>query len=269
MSPANYRVTLVQLKADALALAPSTEKIELGLITDEEIYRLAGNLLKVNLSSAPKAEPGIIVHRGDKGWRIAVRAGRLCMHKSTSLFDEYWTVDSPAGLAQLPPFHVGTDTPTPAKTVRSHGGAKPKSGGVVRSVLEVAGLFILGVAVIYAGFRFGLPHRRLSDLPDDVVVLTGDGERSAVFTAVAGTYVTGKKAGESIVTITPDGKVSLGRIGKDGKPSAWQIPDEQARAARKGNVAMVITSFGNIAEAPPDAVSVGLGGYKWRKLMTN
>ena len=68
---------------------------------------------------------------------------------------------------------------------------------------------------------------------------------------------------------TPEGRVSLGRIGKDGKPAFGQVAEQQARAARKGNLAVVVTSFGNIAEAPPDAVSVGLGGYKWRKLMTN
>ena len=105
MSPP-YRVTLVQLTADAAALAPSGDKVELGHIPAEEIYRLAGRLIKINFSANPKAEPGILVQRGDKGWRIAVHQGRLCMHKSMSLFDDVWTADSPEDLAQLPPFRV-------------------------------------------------------------------------------------------------------------------------------------------------------------------
>jgi hypothetical protein len=266
MSPAIYRVTLVQLKADASALAPATDKLELGLISDEEVYRLAGNLLKLNFSSLPKAEPGIIVHKGDKGWRIAVHAGRLCMHKSTSLYDEYWTVENPAGLAHLPPFAVTVTTPS-HKTSRSRAG-KAQSTSVLRSVAEVGGLFAVGVGIIMVGFWYGLPHRKLSDLPPDIVVVTADNERASVFTAVAGSYVTGRKTGESIVTITPDGRVSLGRIGKDGKPTAPQI-EEQAKAARKGNIAVVVTSFGNIAEFPPDAVNVGASAFRWHKLMTN
>jgi len=263
-----YRVTLVQLKADATALAPATEKLELGQITDDEIYRLAGNLLKLNTSAQPKAEPGIIVQRGEKGWRIAVHGGRLCMHKSTSLFDEYWTVDGPQGLAQLPPFKAGAASAPPFATKHP---ARGKAGGnknvsVLRTVAEVTGLFGVGVVLIMVGLWYGLPHRKLSDLPADVIVVTADSEKATVFSAVAGSYITGRKPGDSFVTITADGRVSRGRIGKDGKPAA---PDneEQALAARKGNLAAIVTKLGVIAEFPPDAVNVG--PYRWRKLMTN
>ena len=260
----SFRVTLVQLKAGATALAAAGDKLELGSVSAEEVYRLAGNLLKLDTSANPKAEPGIIVHRGEKGWRIAVRAGRLCMHKSTSLFDEYWTVDSPEGLAQLPPFSAAGPA-TASRPTRGHS-APPKRFQVLRTIAEVAGLFALGVVLIMVGFWYGLPHRKLSDLPADIVVVTADSERALVFTAVAGSYATGKKPGDSIVTITPEGRVSLGAIGKDGKPAAPRI-EEQARAARKGSLAVIVTSFGVIAEFPPDAVNVG--AYRWRKLMTN
>ncbi len=266
-----YRVTLVHLKADATALAPASEKLELGQVSDEEICRLAGNLLKLNLSTQPKAEPGIIVHRGDKGWRIALRAGRLCMYKSTSLFDEFWTVDGPAGLAQLPPFKAGSASAPPfaAKTAREKPSGS-KGPQILRTVAEVAGLFGAGVVLIMVGLWYGLPHRKLSDLPADVVILTADSEKASVFTAVAGSYITGRKPGDSFVTITADGRVSRGRIGKDGKP-ATPTSEEQALAARKGNVAAIVTRFGVIAEFPPDAVKIGSigGGYRWRKLMAD
>jgi hypothetical protein len=268
MSPL-YRVTLVQLKADAAALGAAGDKLELGQLSAEEICRLAGNLLKLDVSSNPKAEPGIIVQRGERGWRIAVHTGRLCMHKSTSLFDEYWAVESPQGLAQLPPFTAGTAAPFSTKQPARGHAAPPKGFKVLRSIAEVAGLFALGVVLIMVGFWYGLPHRRLSDLPPDVVVVTADNERTTVFNAVAGSYATGsgKKPGESIVTITPEGRVSLGTIGKDGKPAAPRI-QEQARAARKGTLAaVVIPHLGVISELPPDAVNVG--SFKWRKLMSN
>jgi hypothetical protein len=261
-----YRVTLVNLTAGAMAVAPSADKLELGLIFAEEIYQLAGKLLTLDVASHPNAEPGIIVQRGEKGWRIAAHAGRLRVYKSTSLFDEYWTVETPQGLAQLPPFSSQANTGTGSRSTRSRP-PQPQRFQAVRSLAEVAGLFALGVVLIMVGFWYGLPHRKLSDLPADVVVVTADNERTSVFGAVAGSYVTGKaKPGDSIVTITSDGHVSLGTIGKDGKATAPRL-EEQAKAARKGSLAVIVTSFGVIAEFPPDAVNVGNG--HWRKLVAN
>ena len=261
-----YRVTLVNLTANAKAVAPAADKLEVGQLTAEQIYQLAGNLLKLDVAANPRAEPGIIVQRGEKGWRIAPHAGRLRMYKSTSLFDEYWTVETAQGLAQLAPFNLPSNSSGDSKSTKSRPPQAPRFQAM-RSIAEVAGLFALGVLLIVVGFWYGLPHRKLSDLPSDVVVVTADSERTTVFAAVAGSYVTGKaKAGDSFVTITAEGRVSLGTIGKDGKPATTRI-EEQAKAARRGSAAAVVTTFGVIAEFPPDAVNVGNG--HWRKLVTN
>ncbi|MDB6115665.1 MAG: hypothetical protein JWQ62_2610 [Lacunisphaera sp.] len=264
-APSPYRVTLIQLKANALGLAPAGSKIELGPTPPEEIYRLAGNLLLLNSVSDLKAEPGILVQRGDKGWRIAVHSGRLCMHKSTSLLDEYWPVENARALAELPPFRAPSRVVTPGPTRLV--GAAPKQHEGLRAIGEVAGLFVLGVGLILIGFWFGLPHKHLSDLPPDVVIITSSDERASIFNSVAGKYAVSKKPGEQLITITPDGQVSLAVIGKDGQPLPAKR-QEQARAGRKGNMAVVVTKgFGLIAELPPDAVNVGVN--RWRKIMLN
>ncbi|MES1195311.1 MAG: hypothetical protein ABUL65_05410, partial [Opitutus sp.] len=105
-----YRITLVQLKPDANGVGSPSDKIEHGTHPVEEIVRLSGKLLLLDLSST-KSEPGIIVQRGDKGWRIGIHQGRLRMHKSMSLFDDFWTADDPSALADLPPFQVGASAP--------------------------------------------------------------------------------------------------------------------------------------------------------------
>ena len=260
----SYKVTLVQLKANALGLAPAGEKLELGNLPIEEICRLAGNLQLLSTVADAKAEPGIIVHRGEKGWRIAVHSGRLCLHKSTSTFDEYWTVENARGLVDLPPFRTEVEAPQVTKRIRV--GETGQYAGF-RAMGEVIGLFALGVGLIVVGFWFGLPHKKLGDLPSDVIEVTSSSERTSIFSTVAGSYATGKKPGESIVTITSDGRVSLGVIGKDGKPATPRI-QEQARAARKGSLAaVVVPSIGVIAEIPPDAVNVGRASGRWRKLV--
>ncbi len=255
---ATYRITLVQLKADASAVGGASDKIEHGTHPVEEIIRLAGKLLQLDLSST-RAEPGIIVQRGDKGWRIGIHQGRLRMHKSMSLFDDFWSVDSAAALADLPPFQVSAG-PAPRIT---HAASTGKRHGTVRTVLEAAGLFAAALVLVAVGLRFGLPQRKLSDLPPGVSIVTSSDERANIFKTVAGVYSTGKTAGNSLVIISEDGQVSLGTIGKDGKPSKPRI-QEQARAGRQGNIACIITSFGVIAGIePPEAVKVG--NFQWKK----
>jgi hypothetical protein len=259
-----YKVTLVQLKANALGLAPAGEKLELGHIGAEEIYKLAGNLMLLSKVSDLKDDPGIIVQRGDKGWRIAMHNGRLCMHKSTSLFDEYWTVDNVKGLADLPPFqHEHTSSRSPIRKI----GTAPTRMAGLKAFGEVVGLFALAVVLIMVGFHYGLPQQKLSDLPPGVVEVTSEKEISSVFNAVAGRYATGKNPGDSIVTISLEGTVTIGAIGKDGTPGRPRI-ETQARAARKGDLAaVVVPSVGVIAELPPDAVKVGYGTSRWKKLV--
>lgn len=258
-----YKVTLVQLKANALGLAPAGERLELGMISAEEIYTLAGNLLLLSNVADLKDEPGIIVYRGDKGWRLAIHSGRLCLHKSTSLFDEYWTVENAKGLADLPPFR--TDRPAPRSAPRVVGTAAGRFAGV-RAIGEVIGLFVLGVSLIVVGLYFGLPHKRISDLPPGVVEVTSDSEAASIFASLSGKYATGVNRGEQIVTISSEGNVTISYIGKDGTPLAPRI-SAQARAVRKGELAAVwVPAQFVIAESPTDAVKIGYAAARWKKL---
>lgn len=256
-----YRITLVYLAPDASAVAPASERLEHGNHDLAEVVRLAGKLLKVDTSVSPKTEPGIIIHRNDRGYRIATYQGRLRVHKSISLFDDYWMAETPANLAELPPFQTSSSSSSSRAPMRSARGAA-KNSSPLRSIAEVIGLFAVAVMLVAIGLRFGLPQKRLSDVPDDVVILTSAADRASVFASVAGSYSTDKKAGSSLVIIQPDGRVQLGSIGKDGKPTAPRI-EEQARAGRRGSIACVITSFGIIAGiAPPDTINVGRFQYK-------
>lgn len=255
-----YRITLVHLTADATALAPASERLELGSFPVDEVIRFSEKLLLLAPTAVgAKVEPGIIVHRGDRSYRIAAHQGRIRVHKSVSLFDDYWTVDSPAGILELPPFQTAASPATRPSSTR----AKPtRSSSPLRSVLEVAGLFAVAVVLIAVGLRFGLPQKRLSDVPPDVTIANSPSERADIFATVAGSYSTGKAPGNSLVIIQPDGQVLLSTIGKDGLPTPPRI-QEQARAGRRGSIACVITSFGIIAGTePPEIVNVGRFQYK-------
>lgn len=256
-----YRITLIHLAADASAVAPASERLDHGGSQPlEEVIRLAGNLLKVDASASPGTEPGIIVQRGEKSYRIAVHQGRIRVHKSVSLFDDFWNVDSPADLANLPPFHPTAPSSGSRPPIRPRGQGKQSSP--LRSAAEVIGLFAVAVVLVAVGLRFGLPQKRLSDVPEDVTIVSSPAESASIFATVAGSYATGKTPGNSLVIIQPDGRVLLGAIGKDGKPTAPRIT-EQARAGRRGSIACIITSFGIIAGTePPEAINVGRFQYR-------
>jgi hypothetical protein len=254
-----YRITLIYLAPDASAVAPASERLEHGNHPLEEVVRLAGKLLKVDTSVSPKTEPGIVIHRNDRGYRIAAHQGRIRVHKSVSLFDDFWTAETPAEIASLPPFQAKASSGASRPPMKVRGGGKGSSP--LRSIAEVAGLFAVAVVLVAIGLRFGLPQKHLSDVPDDVTIVTSASERAEVFAAVAGSYSTGKTAGNSLVIIQADGRVKLGAIGKDGKATPPRI-EELARAGRRGSIACVITSFGIIAGiAPPDTVNVGRFQY--------
>lgn len=255
-----YRITLVHLAADASALAPASERLDHGNHGLEEVIRLAGKLAKVDTSSSPGTEPGIVVHRGEKGYRIAIHQGRIRIHKSISLYDDFWTVDSAADIANLPAFHPTAPSSGSRPPLRPRAGAK--TSNPLRSAAEVIGLFAVAVVLVAVGLRFGLPQKRLSDVPEDVQIITSAAERASIFATVAGSYATGKTAGNSLLIIQPDGRVLLGAIGKDGRPTPPRI-QEQAQAGRRGSIACIITSFGIIAGTePPEAISVNRFQYR-------
>jgi hypothetical protein len=251
-----YKVTLLQLKADLSATGTPADKIELGALPPAEIFALAGKLLKITPTGQPIPEPAIIVRRGDKGWRIAVHNGLLRMHKSASAFDDYWTVHGPEGLTELPPFRNNNSTPPiGSKSSTAPRSTTRRSG--FRTMLEVTGLIGVGVVLIAVGLWYGVPHRRLSDVPADVVILSSIDERDSLFKAVAGTYASGKKPGDSIIVITEQGQVSLAALGRNGQPITPPRVAEAARAARRKNANCLVTSFGVISASEPDVVTMG------------
>jgi hypothetical protein len=256
---ATYRITLVQLKADASAVGTASDKLEHGTHPVEEIIRLAGKLLQLDLSST-KAEPGIIVQRGDKGWRIGVHQGGLRMHKSMSLFDDFWPIGQPADIAGLPPFLAASSPATAARP-----GATPgKSPGALRTVIEAAGFSPPPSCSSRSASISACPQRRLSDKPAGFTLVTSASESATIFQVVAGSYSTGKAAGNSLVVITPEGQVTISTIGKDGKATKPRL-QEQGRAGRQAGVPCVLTSTGVLIAGiePPEAVKVG--NFAWRK----
>lgn len=255
----SYHVFLLHLKPKLAGYGGPQDRVDHGRVEAEEIYRLADQLLALARTGRGDPEAGLLIQRGELKWRLAVHEDRLRLHKSSSLFDEFWVASRGEELAHLPPFRSGHGAPE-EKTVEVIHLDSPRS--TTRTVVGLVGMGVLALGLMAVALRFGLPQRRLSDLPAGITVVSSPVERQEIFRTVAGTYATGSTPGNSIVVITPEGEVSLAQIGKDGKPMAPRVR-EFARAGRQAGQAIVITSFGIIAATePPKAVNVG--AYPWK-----
>lgn len=256
-----FQVTLVGLNADVTAvLGADAEKIDLGQLTLAELQVLAGKLRALDPATTRAADAGIIVRRGEKGWRISNHPGQLRVHHSTSSLDDYWAASSADSLAELPPFRVAATEELAVKQAKF---ATARRGGPLRTVAEIGGMLVLAVACMAIALYFGTPRRRLSDPPDTVIVVKAPEEVREIFAKVAGVYATGTTKGNSIVTITTDGKVTLAMLDKDGKAREPARLVTQAKAGRKSGVpCVVVPGLGAITVAPPEGVDVN--AYRWK-----
>lgn len=245
-----YTVTLLQLQPDVTGHASTDTKHELGRMGLEEIMALAAKLQQLPPSTQTGAAPGIIVRRGDKAWRISAHQGRLRVHHGTSALDDYWTAETVAHLAELPPFrHAGT---TSSHSMSPRDGVKTRSTS--RTVLEVVGLLIVGLVLVYVAAHFGTPRRKLSTPPANFDAVSNPEERSTIFRRLAGTYATDKKPGNSVVIITPDGQFIYSTIGKDGKPIMPPNMQGQATAGLLAEAPAVVTGSGPITQVDENTV---------------
>ncbi len=252
-----FHITLLHLNADVSAVDPASDKLELEHLSAREFFKLAGRLQK--LAPPASADCALIVRLGAKGWRVVAHEGQLRVHHGTSAFEDYWTVKDVAGLADLSPFALEAE----AEEAEESSGWQSMLG----SGLKLAAMLVAGLALMAVSLWFGLPHRKVRATPADVVLLSGGQESEQVFNSLAGTYVSGRNLGDMAVTIQPDGGVSIGAIGKDGKVIRPPRIEEVARAGRKQNQACVVTTFGIFSAGEPDTVTIGTA--RWRRAQVN
>lgn len=257
-----FQVTLAGLSADVSTVTTAeSAKLELGQLSYSEVETLAGRLKLLDPAAARRIDAGIIVRRGEKGWRISLHPGELRVHYSTSSLDDYWAVRDPSGLAELPPFRAAAADAIAAKSTKF---VPVRKGGTMRSVAEIGGLLVVAVVLMSVALYYGTPRRKLSDPPSEYVEVKSPAEAQEIFAKIAGVYTTGTKKGNSVVTIRPDGKVSLALVGKDGKPISPAKIEGQGRAARKGSLPCILTTFGFYVVAPPE--DVDNGPYRFKKV---
>lgn len=255
-----YLVTVIGLDPAVSAVTTADHKEELGHLEVDKVFALVERLRNIDPAAARKVDAGIVVRRGDKGWRINAHHGELRVFHSTSSLDNYWAASDINGLGELPPFRQAmAEQLAKSGSVRLSAG---RSGGLLRTVGEIGGLLVVAVVLMGVAVYFGTPRRKLSDAPTGFQTVSA-AESQEVFSRIAGMYSTSRKPGSDVVMINPDGRVIFSRLGKDLQPVRPPRIEEQARAGRLGNTPALHTSYGVITLENQEAVKVG--AYEWKR----
>jgi hypothetical protein len=247
-----YRVTLVQLSADASALEPPHHTSrELGELSADAIGKLLENFSHVDVSSAPDANPAIVLRRHGRGWRVTPGNKTLTFHDGLDALSPSSSLAAAGILAAIDPSHDLAATPgeEPATDSTAPARRRPKF-----STGQALALLISGLVLLAAGLWFGLHEDDINAIPGDVVTLTAPDEIKTVFASAAGQYLTPVSPGNGVLTLTPTGHFSFATMGPDGTPLPTTY-EEQAQAGRRNGQPCVITTVGLIEIVDRDTLN--------------
>jgi hypothetical protein len=253
-----YLVTVVGLDAGVTTVTTGDSKEDIGHLDIDQIFTLVEKLRAIDPAAARKVDAALIVRRGDKAWRINAHHGSIRVYHSSSSLDDYWTVTEVNGIGELAPFR-----PAITEKLASKGpGMVRARGGILRTIGEIGGLAAVAIILMGVAIYFGTPRRKLSDPPEGFRALSA-AESEDIFRRMAGVYATGRKPGNQVLMIHPDGRVVFSKIGKDGQPIVPPRLEEKATAGRQGDAPAVHTSLATITVS--DQGSVNVGAYEWKR----
>jgi hypothetical protein len=246
-----YRVTLVQLTADASALEPVDETPgELDEVAPGDLEKLLVNFARLDASAFPEANPAIVIRRLGRAWRVTPGNKILTFHDGLETIAPSHALDPAGIIAAIDPAHDAATSKAEETPVDS--AATPRRRPKLTNTQALA-LLVSGLVLLAAGLWFGLHEENINAVPDDVVALTTPAEIAAVFTAAAGQYLTPVSPGNGVLTLTPAGHFSFATLDPEGVPLPTTY-EEEARAGRRNGKPCVITTVGLIEIVDRDTV---------------
>ena len=257
-----FRVTLVQLTADATALEPPDHTPrELGELSPPALRQLLENFSRLDTATLPDANPAFVLRHRGRGWRVTPGNKTLTFHDGLDTLAPSIALDPAGILAAIDPSHDPAASLGEEAAIPADASARPRRR-LNLSPAQAVVLFVSGLALLAAGLWFGLHEDDINAVPGDVVTLTAPDEIKAVFTAAAGQYLTPVSPGNGVLTLTATGHFSFATLGPEGRPLPT-THSEQARAGRRNGQPCVITTVGLVEIVDRD--TLGYNDITWRR----
>ncbi|MBI5766558.1 MAG: hypothetical protein HZA93_02100 [Verrucomicrobia bacterium] len=201
-----FKVTTVNLSSDTTAAAPDYGESDLGELSAAQVVALLERLAAIDAIQNAEADPFV---------RIAAPAGHFLVRTSLGHLHLYNARDTTEPGTELTAekivAHLDRPGPSGADPVAPDGADLPgriaAPGRGIAVAILLAGLALNGYT-LYSAFYTESVHEKIA-----VTLLTDPAELAAQKQAVAGTYATGEKSGDRLISIGPDGRVTFAEIG--------------------------------------------------------
>lgn len=209
-----FQVTTVNLSSDTLSASPNLGSADLGDLSVEEMTALLERFSQLDPQQNEDAEPHLLVTARAGRFVIRTDQGKLFLRNARDVSEPFASqLPIPELIAYIdreltsPPFAVTSGSGNPLSAA-ANAKATPHTGIAV--AILAAGLSLNGYTL------FSVFYRQSVNEKTAVTLLTDQAELNAQKQSVVGTYATGNQAGDRIIVVGNDGKVSFSEIGGAG-----------------------------------------------------
>lgn len=206
MNDATYKVTLSYLCPDADRLDPDEEWTDLGLVDEARLRALLENFARLPAPRRVERDPRIVITASTGKFSIQTDRGRLFLYDARDVSVPFVELTPEAIIRQLSASPVA---PAPAETPLIVDPPRSTHRGIAIAILA-AGLALNGYtlySVFYIDSVNAQPSLNLITEPADAAAAQRD---------LAGTYATGRNAGDRGIVVAADGSVRFMEFGPKG-----------------------------------------------------
>jgi hypothetical protein len=232
-----FTVTSVHLSADTSSADSPLGPSELGLLTPDELRSLLDRLRRIESPQPNVTDPHLVVTSAAGRFIIRSSQGKLFLHNARDTTEPSGLLSPEEIVAQLDsqitqaPFAVPSTPPASNSKGASH-------YAIVLS-LVFAGL-ALNSYTLYSVFNIESVAQ-----PPAVIVLTDLNERTTRGRDAIGSYATGSRSGDRVITIISDGKI---RFSERGSPDAISINTDTFRLGRHDKRLCLLTAESGVVD---------------------
>ncbi|MSU67889.1 MAG: hypothetical protein CK548_06990 [Opitutia bacterium] len=225
-----FTVTTVNLSADTSTADSRLGPSELGVLTPDEFRSLLDRLRRIDCAQPTEADPHLVVTSAAGHFIIRTSQGKLFLHDARDTTEPYSLLSPEEIVTQLDP----QITPAPYAFPTTTPTKKPKAAPhyAIAFAIFVAGL-ALNAYTICSVFNIESVAQ-----PPSVVVLTDLEELATRDRDAIGSYATGSRPGDRVITVTPDGKVRFSEL---GSPDGISINTDTFRLGRRDKRLCLVT----------------------------
>ena len=232
-----FTVTSVHLSADTSSADSRLGPSELGLLTPDELRSLLDQLRRIESPQPNVTDPHLVVTSAAGRFIIRTSQGNLFLHNARDTTEPSGLLSPEEIVAQLDSQITQALFAVPSTPPASN--SKGASHYAIVLSLVFAGL-ALNSYTIYSVFNI----ESVAQLPA-VVVLTDLNERTTRGRDAIGSYATGSRSGDRVITIISDGKI---RFSERGSPDAISINTDTFRLGRRDKRLCLLTAESGVVD---------------------